>query len=97
MNKKTVDREHKDVTCAVRLPKSLYDSLVKAAEMINSSLSDVIREAIVTKIELIKEELLQKQLKNDELRKKLADLAEDGDPMSRKRIQDIMELIEKAP
>ena len=96
MSKKSVDREHKDVTCAVRLPKSLYDSLVKAAEMINSSLSDVIREAITDKIETIKEQIVAQELRNEELRNKLSELAQNGDSASKKKIQDIMDLFNKA-
>jgi uncharacterized protein (DUF1778 family) len=86
--------EHKDITCAVRIPRSLYESLTLAAKVVNSSLSDVIRDAIVEKIELIKMQEVEKRLKNEKIRAQLEELAKNGGSSSGGRIDDIMDLLE---
>ena len=93
MTKKSLDREHKDVTCAVRIPPSLYAALKQAAHLNNDSLSDVIRSAIVNQIELIKKEQIEKSLKNQKIRSQLTELMQSGDLKSQERINEIMDLM----
>lgn len=68
-----VDREHKDITCAVRLPKTMYENLIKAAHIEGSSLSDVIRDALIKKMDSIfqahREKLLEEAKFNAEMKK----------------------------
>ena len=66
--------QKKDVTCAVRIPRALYDSLTEAAEIDGGSLSDVIRSAIVEKIQLIRDQELQRRLKAEKVRSQLEDM-----------------------
>ena len=88
------EAEHKDITFAVRIPRSLYESLTLAAKLVNSSLSDVIREAIVEKIEIIKQQEVDKRLKNEKIRAQLEELAKNGGSPGNDRIDDIMDLLE---
>ena len=83
----------KDVTCAVRIPRALYDNLSEAAEIEGSSLSDVIRSAIVNKIQMIRDGELQRRIKAETVRKQLEDLVQDS-PESRGRVEDILKLME---
>ena len=92
-NKKNT-REHKDVTCAVRIPPSLYAQLQQAAEITQSSLSDLIREAMIEKINEIKERELERRLKHEKIRAQLAELSSEYGTGSNKRIQDIVDLLE---
>lgn len=64
--KQGLDREHKDITCAVRLPKTMYDNLCKAASVEGSSLSDIIRDALVRKMEAVFDKQREKMLKEAE-------------------------------
>jgi len=64
--KQGLDREHKDITCAVRLPKTMYDNLCKAAKVEGSSLSDIIRDALVRKMEDVFDKQREKMLKEAE-------------------------------
>ena len=64
--KQGLDREHKDITCAVRLPKTMYDNLCKAASVEGSSLSDIIRDALIRKMESIFDKQREKMLKEAE-------------------------------
>ena len=66
-----LEREHKDITCAVRLPKTMYDNLCKAATIEGLSLSDVIRDALIRKMEAIFEKEREKQLKEAEFESKM--------------------------
>ncbi len=93
MTKKSLDLEHKDVTCAVRIPPSLYTSLKQAAHLAQLSLSDVIRSAIVNQIEIIKQEEIEKTLKDQKTRAQLTELLASGDTKSQDKINEIMELM----
>ena len=66
-----IEREHKDITCAVRLPKTMYDNLVRAANIEGLSLSDIIRDALIRKMEAIFEKEREKQLKEAEFESKM--------------------------
>ena len=66
-----IEREHKDITCAVRLPKTMYDNLCRAATIEGLSLSDVIRDALIRKMEAIFEKEREKQLKEAEFESKM--------------------------
>ena len=66
-----IEREHKDITCAVRLPKTMYDNLVKAANIEGLSLSDIIRDALIRKMEAIFERQREKMLKEAEFEAKM--------------------------
>ena len=67
-------REHKDITCAVRLPKSMYDQLCEVAKSENSSISDVIRSSITVRIEAHADKAMEKQLKEARLEAELRKL-----------------------
>ena len=67
-------REHKDITCAVRLPQSMYDQLCEVAKSENSSISDVIRSSIVVRIEAHADKAMEKQLKEARLEAELRKL-----------------------
>lgn len=87
-------REHKDITCAVRLPQSMYSQLSEVANMTNSSLSDIMRDAIVEKIEKIKEELIQKKLKRAEIVAKVKKLGLASKSKSNDEIAALLDLLE---
>ena len=72
-----LDREHKDITCAVRLPKSMYEALGHCAKVENTSLSDVIREALVEKMSQVEERERQRVLKEAEYEARLRELGVD--------------------
>ena len=78
MNKKDLGqgREHKEVTCAVRLNQTMYNQLCDVAKGENSSLSDVIRGALVKRIEDYVEKDMEKQLKAARLEAELRKLRE---------------------
>ena len=72
-----LDREHKDITCAVRLPRSMYEALGQCAKVENTSLSDVIREALVEKMSQVEEKERQRVLKEAEYEARLRELGVD--------------------
>ena len=72
-----IEREHKDITCAVRLPKTMYDKLCRAADMENSSLSDIIREGLIEKIDSVFEQHVQKEMKEHKIKAELEKLGID--------------------
>jgi len=72
-----LDREHKDITCAVRLPRSMYEALGQCAKVENTSLSDVIREALVEKMSQVEERERQRVLKEAEYEARLRELGVD--------------------
>ena len=72
-----LDREHKDITCAVRLPRSMYEALGQCAKVENTSLSDVIREALVEKMSQVEERERQRVLKKAEYDARLRELGVD--------------------
>lgn len=79
----SLDREHKDVTCAVRLPKTMYDRLCQAAEMEKSSLSDIIREGLIEKMDKVFEEHVEKELQQARIRAEIEKLGLDPDEISK--------------
>tara|TARA_B100000902_G_scaffold1982_1_gene2547 strand:- start:2761 stop:3033 length:273 start_codon:yes stop_codon:yes gene_type:complete len=85
--------QKKDVTCAVRIPRALYDNLTEAAQIDGGSLSDVIRSAIVDKIQLIRDQELQRRLKAEKVRSQLEDMVGDS-PGGQDRVDDILKLLE---
>lgn len=72
-----LDREHKDITCAVRLPKSMYQALGQCAKVENTSLSDIIREALVDKMNKVEEKERERVLKDAEYEARLRELGVD--------------------
>jgi len=66
-----LNREHKDITCAVRLPKTMYEQLCEVAKVENSSISDVIRTALVGKIEAFADKQMERELKAAKLEAEL--------------------------
>lgn len=67
-------REHKDITCAVRVPKTLYDQLCEVAKAENSSLSDIIRSSIAARLEIHADKEMERQLKEARLEAELRKL-----------------------
>lgn len=67
-------REHKDITCAVRLPQTMYNQLCDVAKTENSSISDVIRSSLLTRIELFDDQRMDKELKAAKLEAELRKL-----------------------
>lgn len=94
MKKHTDEREHKDITCAVRLPASLYQSLSDVAKITNSSLSDIMREAIIEKIDAIRDKELAKRLKKEEIKARLKNLGIDEGSRSNEEIEALLALLE---
>lgn len=94
MKKHTDEREHKDITCAVRLPQSLYQSLSNAAKITNSSLSDIMREAIVEKLDQIREQELARTLRRAEIEAKVAKLGLGKDSKSKAELEALLDLLE---
>ena len=94
MKKHADEREHKDITCAVRLPQSLYQSLSNAAKKTNSSLSDIMREAIVEKLDQIRERELAKTLRRAEIESKVAKLGLGTDSKSKAELEALLDLLE---
>lgn len=74
-SRRSIDRENKDITCAVRLPESMYKRLHELASSEGSSLSDIIREALVTKMNDMEEEIMERKLKKARYEAELAKLS----------------------
>lgn len=70
-------RESKDITCAVRLPRSMYQALGRCAKVENTSLSDIIRDALVAKMDEVQEKERERILKEAEYQAKLRELGVD--------------------
>lgn len=77
LKKRALDREHKDITCAVRLPKTMYERLHLLAKQQNSSLSDIIRDALVTKMDELEDEIIERKLKEARRRAQIEELGID--------------------
>jgi len=92
--KHTDDREHKDITCAVRLPQSLYTALSDAAKNTNSSLSDIMRDAIVEKLDKLREAQLAKSLRRAEIEARVSKLGLDKDSKSKAELDALLDLLE---
>jgi predicted DNA-binding protein len=73
--KRGLDRENKDVTCAVRLPESMYKRLYKLAQSEGSSLSDIIREALAVRMDVMEEVIMERELKKARYEAEMAKLA----------------------
>lgn len=69
-------REHKDITCAVRLPQTMYEQLCEVATSENSSISDVIRSSLLTRIESFQDKIMERELKAAKLEAELRKLRE---------------------
>ncbi len=67
-------REHKEITCAVRLNQTMYNQLCDVAKSENSSLSDIIRGALVQRIEDFAEKSMERELKAARLEAELRKL-----------------------
>jgi len=94
-HKKHIDeREHKDITCAVRLPQSLYQSLSNAAKITNSSLSDIMRDAIIEKVDSIRETEIAKRLKKEQIRAQVEKLGIDPNSRNKEEIDALLGLLE---
>lgn len=74
-SRRSLERENKDVTCAVRLPESMYIRLHELASSEGSSLSDIIREALVTKMNDMEEGIMERKLKKARYEAELAKLS----------------------
>ena len=74
---KVEGRESKDITCAVRLPRSMYQALGRCAKVENTSLSDIIRDALVAKMDEVQEKERERILKEAEYEAKLRELGVD--------------------
>tara|TARA_A100001037_G_scaffold294800_1_gene313034 strand:- start:517 stop:792 length:276 start_codon:yes stop_codon:yes gene_type:complete len=85
----------KDVTCAVRIPKSLYDHMSEAADLAGLNMSDLMRSAFVDKIQSIRDEEVQKRIKAEKVRNQLEEMIKDS-PDSEKRVNDILRLLDSA-
>jgi len=72
--KRGIEQEQKDVACAVRLPESMYSRLYKLAKSEGSSLSDIIREALVIKMDEMEEVIMERTLKKARYEAELAKL-----------------------
>lgn len=67
-------REHKEITCAVRLNQTMYDQLCIVAKGENSSISDVIRSALTERIEAYVDKQMERELKEARLEAELRKL-----------------------
>jgi len=73
--KRGLERENKDVTCAVRLPESMYSRLYQLAKSEGSSLSDIMREALVIKMDDMEEVIMERKLKKARYEAEMAKLS----------------------
>lgn len=64
--------EVKNVTCAVRLDKPLYDRLIDISQKSHKTLSEIIRSGIVAELEKRTKEVLQSELDMTVLEQELA-------------------------
>lgn len=87
-------REHKDITCAVRLPQSLYNSLSEAAKLTGSSLSDIMREAIIEKIDSINSIEIDKRLKKEGIRAQIEKLGSGSGKNRNEQIDALLGLLD---
>ena len=92
MKKTNSSGEPKDVTCAVRFNTVMYSRLKETAEDLGLSLSDIIRQALTQYMEEHSKSLLEKKLRDIELRKKIKDATE-GEDSSLRNV--LLELLEK--
>ena len=67
-------RESKDITCAVRLNRSLYNALDEAAKRDHTSLSDIIRDALVSELDKRRKASLIRMIEDKKLEATLSSL-----------------------
>ena len=80
--------EVKNVTCAVRLDKPLYDRLVEVSEQSHKTLSEIIRAGILNELDRRRKELINKELEMNSLENELAQV--------RKLKEQLSQIIDKA-
>ena len=90
----TDDREHKDITCAVRLPQSLYSALSETAKITNSSLSDIMRDAITEKLDKIRDQEIARRLKKEQIKAQIEKLGIDPNSRNKGEIDTLLSLME---
>ena len=73
--RKGLDRENKDINCAVRLPESMYNRLHELAKSEGTSLSDIIREALVERMNQMEEAIMERKLKKARYEAEMAKLS----------------------
>lgn len=92
--KHTDEREHKDITCAVRLPQSLYSALSETAKITNSSLSDIMRDAITEKLDKIRDQEIARRLKKEQIKAQIEKLGIDPNSRNKGEIDTLLSLME---
>lgn len=88
MKKLKENPEVKNVTCAVRLDKPLYDRLVEVSEKSHKTLSEIIRAGILNELDRRRKELITKELEMSSLEKELAQV--------RQLKEELTQIIDKA-
>ena len=68
----------KDITCAVRLDRALYQQLNDVAELEHCNLSDIIRGALVDRIDSIRKKHIDRLIEDERLQMQL-DALKSGD------------------
>jgi len=81
----------KDITCAVRFNHSMYARLKGVAEQEGLSLSDIIRRALTKYMEEHSQTMLEKKLKEVELKKKVKEATEGEDASLREVLLQLLE------
>ena len=95
MSKKPHDKESgpKDVTAAVRFNAAMYTRLKETAKEQGLSLSDIIRQALTKYLEEHSRSMLEKELEDIELRKRVEEATAGSD----KSLRDtLLELLNKS-
>jgi len=89
--KKPTTGEAKDVTCAVRFNATMYERLKTTANELGLSLSDIIRQALTTYMEVHNRTVLEKKLEEVELRKKVIDATKNEDQSLKETLLQLLE------
>ena len=63
--------EVKNVTCAVRLDKPLYDRLVEVSKKSHKTMSELIRAGILKELENVSKDVMQRELEMSSLENEL--------------------------
>jgi len=86
-------RESKDITCAVRLNRSLYNALDEAAKRDHTSLSDIIRDALVSELDKRRKASLIRLIEDKKLEATLSSLRQRaGEHEQGQTIEDLEEI-----
>ena len=64
--------EVKNVTCAVRLDKPLYDRLVNISEQSHKTMSELIRAGIIRELEDVSRDVMKREIESSQLENELA-------------------------